>query len=84
MKGYTQVDPPRNGSMGGAQLRELRLASQLTQKDVGSYVGVNQRTVSSWEREIMHPSAEHVQQLKKLFGNDLLGHIRDLDSIDSG
>ena len=43
----------------GAKLRELRRSKGRTQLDVGEAVGITDRAVSAWERNIAQPKPAH-------------------------
>jgi putative transcriptional regulator len=43
-------------NMSGDQIRQLRLAMRLTQKELGSLIGVPWLTISRWENNHNKPS----------------------------
>lgn len=49
-----------------ATLRRFRREYQLTQRELAVFLGVNQKTVSRWERGTDHPSAETRERLRTL------------------
>lgn len=49
------------------RLKEIRKAAGLTQKEVASYVGVNQNTYSYWENEKTRIDGDSIAKLSKLF-----------------
>ncbi|HLO76825.1 MAG TPA: response regulator [Magnetospirillum sp.] len=49
-----------------ATLRRFRREHHLTQRELAVFLGVNQKTVSRWERGIDHPSAETRDRLRSL------------------
>lgn len=49
------------------RLKEVRKASGLTQKEVATYVGVNQNTYSYWENGKTKIDSESIAKLAKLF-----------------
>jgi len=48
-------------------LRELRKQKQWTQAELGALVGVDQRTVSAWEKGVCEPSFLLLAKLCELF-----------------
>ena len=48
-------------------LRTLRKQKQWTQARLGSLVGVDQRTISAWEKGVCEPSFELLAKLCELF-----------------
>lgn len=48
-------------------LKQLRESYGLTQTELGKLLGVNQRTVSAWEKKICEPSFEMLARLCDLF-----------------
>lgn len=49
------------------RLKEMRKASGLTQREVATYVGVNQNTYSYWENGKTKIDSESIAKLAKLF-----------------
>lgn len=52
----------------GLCLKELRINKGLTQKQVGEIVGVKERVISSYERNVGSPSVKTIKRLAFLFG----------------
>ena len=48
-------------------LKQLRESNNLTQKQLGELVNVDQRTVSAWENGICEPSYSILAQLCEIF-----------------
>lgn len=48
-------------------LRELRKNAGMTQKQLANVMGVDQRTVSAWEKGVCEPSFEMLATLCELF-----------------
>ena len=48
-------------------LKNLRLTAKLTQLEVAKYVGVDQRTISAWEKGVCEPSFQSLMLLCELF-----------------
>ena len=48
-------------------LKSLRESAGMTQGKLAELVGVNQRTISAWERGICEPSFQHLAFLCELF-----------------
>ena len=51
-------------------LRALRQANNLSQKDLAQILGVDQRTVSAWEKGVCEPSFESLSKLCEIFKED--------------
>lgn len=60
----------------GAELRRLRGAAGLSQRDVATELGVQRPTLSQWESDKHKPSVEHLSKLDELYGanGDLAGY----------
>ena len=54
-------------------LRWLRTAKGLSQAQLGEQVGVNQRTVSAWEKGISEPDLETLELLCAILEEDYNG-----------
>ena len=54
-------------------LHWLRIAKGLSQNQLGALVGVNQRTVSAWEKGICEPDYATLAQLCTIFDEDYNG-----------
>lgn len=52
-------------------LKELRIEHGLSQTQLGQLLGVNQRTISAWEKEICEPSFALLARLCELFDETL-------------
>ncbi len=48
-------------------LKTLRQTSGMTQKDLAREIGVDQRTISAWEKGICQPNFEILARLCELF-----------------
>ena len=48
-------------------LRDLRKQKQWTQAELGAMIGVDQRTVSAWEKGVCEPSFLLLAKLCELF-----------------
>ena len=48
-------------------LRQLRESKGLSQKRLGELVGVNQRTISTWEKGICEPKYEILAKICEIF-----------------
>lgn len=58
-----------------ATLRRFRREYHLTQRELAVFLGVNQKTVSRWERGTDHPSAETRERLRTLLGSGKLDRL---------
>ena len=54
-------------------LKNLRMESGLTQKKLAEMIGVDQRTVSAWERGTSQPSLEMLALLCEIFEENFDG-----------
>lgn len=71
----------------GGRLKELRVARNLSQKQIADYVGVNDRQISAYENDTRQPSYDILISLANLYGvstDYLLGqhYARVLDVSD--
>lgn len=51
-------------------LKSLRISKQMTQVQLANYLGVNQRTVSAWEKGICEPSYALLSKICEIFDED--------------
>lgn len=51
----------------GKNLKTLRLSKGLTQKELAEQVGLDQRSISVWERELSIPNVETIAKLCEIF-----------------
>lgn len=56
--------------MAISPLKLQRVKNGLTQKDLAVKLGVQQATVSSWERGVSYPSPHLMQKIEDMFGVD--------------
>ena len=54
-------------------LRNFRTAKKLTQGQIAKLLGVDQRTVSAWEKGICEPSFAILSKLCEIFEEDFNG-----------
>lgn len=54
-------------------LRLLRKTHKLTQAQLAEYVGVDQRTISAWEKGICEPNFSCIVKLCEIFSETLEG-----------
>ncbi len=54
-------------------LKNLRKSAGITQKRLADVLGVDQRTVSAWEKSVFEPSFEMLSKLCGLFDEDFNG-----------
>lgn len=50
------------------RIRRLRIERNLTQEEIGSYIGVGRTTIVNYEQGRIRPTLENVMKLSKLFG----------------
>lgn len=53
--------------MVGLRIKELRKESNLTQKALAKEIGVSQKAIDYWEREINEPKASYIVSLCDYF-----------------
>lgn len=60
-------------------LKELRVQKKLTQKQLSEIFGVDQRTISAWEKQVSEPSYSMLISIAQFFGvtTDFLLGITD-------
>lgn len=51
----------------GEKIKELRLEKGLSQLKLGKTIGVSQKAIDYWERNINEPKASYIISLVKLF-----------------
>ena len=54
-------------------LKSLRLGAKLTQGQLATKLGVDQRTISAWENGVCEPSFEMLAKLCEIFNEDFNG-----------
>ncbi|PWM73120.1 MAG: hypothetical protein DBX59_05345 [Bacillota bacterium] len=62
--------------MIGTIIKELRTEKGLSQKALAAAIGVSQKAIDFWEREINEPKASYIVRLSDFFGvsaDELLG-----------
>ncbi|MBQ2702185.1 MAG: helix-turn-helix transcriptional regulator [Clostridia bacterium] len=52
----------------GEKIKELRLEKGLTQAQLAKEVGVSQKAIDYWERNVNEPKASYIIALVKVFG----------------
>ncbi len=50
------------------KITHLRKKLKMTQKEIGKMLGISNRAVSNWEKQISTPSIENIYKLSKIFG----------------
>ena len=65
----------------GATLAELRKANGLTQLDLADKLGVTDKAVSKWERDLAMPEVENLIKISDLFGVSLDALLRGGDPV---
>lgn len=56
----------------GKGIREARIKSGMSQKELADKMNISLQAISKWENEISEPSAQHLLLLFKTFGNDFI------------
>ena len=54
----------------GKKIKDLRLEKELTQKELGRKIGVSQKAIDYWERDVYEPKVSSVIALVKYFNLD--------------
>ena len=62
----------------GANIKRLREARNITQRELGEAVGVSDKAVSTWELEIKEPRMGTIQKLADFFGVSKSNIIEDV------
>ena len=57
----------------GENLKSLRQANKISQQTLAKIVGVDQRTVSAWEKGVCEPSFDTLAKLCEIFNEDFNG-----------
>ena len=52
----------------GERIKELRIEKGLSQMQLGKCIGVSQKAVDYWERDVNEPKASYIIMLVKTFG----------------
>ncbi len=53
--------------MIGNRIKELRTELNISQKELADKIGVSQKAVDYWEREVNEPKASYIVQLADYF-----------------
>ena len=51
----------------GDKIKELRLENKLTQMQLANLIGVSQKAIDYWERNVNEPKASYIIALVKVF-----------------
>lgn len=62
----------------GANIKRLREAKNITQRELGEAVGVSDKAVSTWELEVKEPRMGTIQKLADFFGVSKSDIIEDV------
>ena len=52
----------------GNKIKELRLEKELSQEQLANAIGVSQKAIDYWERNVNEPKASYIIALVKYFG----------------
>lgn len=63
----------------GQKIKELRLEQNLSQMQLAKNIGVSQKAVDYWERNVNEPKASYIIALVKTFGITFDEFFADLD-----
>lgn len=51
----------------GTKIKELRIEKELSQTELAKLVGVSQKAIDYWERNVNEPKASYIIALVKIF-----------------
>ena len=51
----------------GTKIKELRIEKELSQRQLAKLVGVSQKAIDYWERNVNEPKASYIIALVKIF-----------------
>ena len=54
-------------------LKVFRKSKGVSQAELAEYLGVNQRTISAWEKAVCEPDFKAIERLCEFFDEDLNG-----------
>lgn len=63
----------------GEKIKELRLEKGLSQLKLGKAIGVSQKAVDYWERNVNEPKASYIISLVKIFDVSFDEFFMDID-----
>ena len=63
----------------GVKIKELRLEKGLSQLNLGKLIGVSQKAIDYWERNVNEPKASYIISLVKTFGISFDEFFTDID-----
>ena len=63
----------------GEKIKELRLEKDLSQLKLGKAIGVSQKAVDYWERNVNEPKASYIISLVKIFDISFDEFFMDID-----
>ena len=52
----------------GEKIKELRIEYNLSQMQLAKQIGVSQKAIDYWERNVNEPKASYIIELVKVFG----------------
>ena len=62
----------------GKMIRDLRIEKDMTQAELGKEIGVSQKAIDYWERDVYEPKFSSVLELIKYFDLDLQEFLDEL------
>ncbi len=63
----------------GERIKELRLEKGLSQLNLGKLIGVSQKAIDYWERNVNEPKSSYIISLVKLFDISFDEFFIDID-----
>lgn len=63
----------------GEKIKELRIEKGLSQMQLGKVIGVSQKAIDYWERNINEPKASYIISLVKTFNLTFDEFFNDID-----
>ena len=65
----------------GERIKELRLGEDLSQKQLANIIGVSQKAIDYWERNVNEPKASYIISLVKCFNISFDDFFSDIIKI---
>ena len=64
----------------GKMIKELRLEKNMTQMELGKAIGVSQKAIDYWERDVYEPKVSSIIAIIKYFGLDYNEFFTELET----
>ena len=69
----------------GKMIKDLRLEKDMTQQELGKEIGVSQKAIDYWERDVYEPKVSSVIEIIKFFDltfEEFFNELLDDDEFD--